>query len=857
MARFQDVINKRFEIPCISYQNCAAKTTADGQAGMSVQEHCEYAGEVAGALLRRLPMAVTRQIPDNVVSLIALHDVGKVSPGFQKKYFNETLKDLSPDLYRYDNASFRPNHAEISEASLTSWFRSDGSGDPELAKWGEVLGSHHGKRDIPLRDGASSYGGTFWQRERHKLIKKLLERFGPLPNSRLSSPEQRYIVTGLLCVADWIASDEEFFPSEGLGEGVDIRKQAEFALDQCGWMFPSIKQGMSFRDIFGFDEPNAIQSAFLESVKEPGLYVLEAPMGEGKTEAALYAAYQLVAAGHNSGFYFGLPTRLTSERIHERVNAFLNAVAEETSKARLIHGQAWLRGGGEEFLAGGAWFNPRKRALLLPFGVGTLDQALLSILRVKHHFMRSFGLAGKVVILDEVHSYDVYTGTLLDELVKSILAMGCSVIVLSATLTRERRAAFFPHNYVPEDESYPLITIQERAKEIRTIATAPSPSRRVHVSMTTDHVAHIPETAVERARQGQCVLWIANTVAASQAYYRAAKSEMVEDEFKVGLLHSRFPAYRREELESEWMSNLGKNGTRPRGCVLVATQVVEQSVDIDADFLITELAPTDMLLQRIGRLWRHDRKDRPCEKPEVLIVARDVGDAQDRQTLKDALGHSAYVYAPYVLWRSFHVWNGRTDVSLPDEIRTLLKTTYCKPKQDEPDFIHEVREKLKKKRAELHDIALGMTAESNPAMEDDEYVATRYSTQRQVQALLVRDAQSTIARADPTLADGQHVSVDEKERDFDTTKKLHKNLVLVASHLLSPMPRPPRYLTKHIYGDVAVLRIGKDGQLSDEGGTTMPLGYDDQKGVYRIEDGAFRQNGFDDDDEEEYYESDW
>ncbi|RLB95737.1 MAG: CRISPR-associated helicase/endonuclease Cas3 [Deltaproteobacteria bacterium] len=856
MVRFKDLLDKKQEIPCISYRACAAKTTADGQAGISVQEHCEYVGEVAAALIRRLPGAVRRQIPDNVVSLIALHDVGKVSPGFQRKYFKEMLRRLSPTLYRYDSTNFKDNHAEISEASLKSWLKDHQNGNPDVERWGEVLGSHHGIRDIPSADGIDPYGGLSWQKERHKLIAVLLKRFGPLPNSRPASQQQLQIISGLTCVADWIASDEEFFPSQGLPDGTDVQQQAELALDQSGWVFPSIKQGMSFRDIFGFDEPNAIQSALLESVKEPGLYILEAPMGHGKTEAALYAAYQLVAAGHNSGFYFGLPTRLTSERIHERVNPFLHAVAEETSKARLIHGQAWLRAGGEEFRSGKAWFNPRKRALLLPFGVGTVDQALLSVLRVKHNFVRTFGLAGKVVILDEVHTYDVYTGTLLDELVKSLLAMGCSVIVLSATLTRERRAAFFLHNDMPEDESYPLITIQGRAKKIQTIATAPPPSRRVDISMTTDNVAQIAQTAVERARQGQCVLWIANTVAASQAYYKAVKSEMVEDEFKVGLLHSCFPAFRREELESEWMSGLGKDGTRPKGCILVATQVVEQSVDIDADFLITELAPTDMLLQRIGRLWRHDRKNRPCEKPEVLIVVGDVEGVQDRQMLKDALGDSGYIYAPYVLWRTFHVWSGRTDVLLPDEIRTLLETTYRDPEQDEPDFIREVRKKLEKDRADLRDIALGMTAESNPQMKDNEYVPTRYNTQREVQVLLVRDLQSTIAKADLTLADGQHVSVDENERDFDTTKKLHKNLVSVVSYLLSPMPKPPPYLRKHIYGDVAVLRIGEDGQLSDEGGTPMPLGYDNEKGIYKIEDEALRRVRFND-QEEEYYESDW
>ena len=345
-------------------------------------------------------------------------------------------------------------------------------------------------------------------------------------------------------------------------------------------------------------------------VSGPGLYIVEAPMGMGKTEAALHAAYQLMEKGDNYGLYFGLPTRMTSDLIHVRVNKFLSAAAGAHS--RLVHGQAWLKGGGEEFLPGSAWFHPRKRALLSPFGVGTIDQALMSVLRVKHFFIRSFGLAGKVVILDEVHSYDVYTGTLLDELVKKLLEIGCTVIVLSATLTDERCRSFFHGEAIPEKTAYPGLTFRQKDGPVETIPVKPPPPRTVRVSMKPGECeTESVENAVRRAGQGQCVLRIANTVADAQRWYRALKSRMQQDAFPVGLLHSRFPAYQRRKLEEKWMCMLGKNGDRPNGCVLTATQVVEQSVDIDSDYMITDIAPTDMILQRIGRLWRHERKNRP------------------------------------------------------------------------------------------------------------------------------------------------------------------------------------------------------------------------------------------------------
>ena len=450
--------------PHIPYGACVAKTTPSGQPGLSVQEHCGHVGAVAKALLHRLPEAAKRLIPNDVISLVALHDIGKVSPGFQKRIQRDSPERLPPELIQRSIAELETDHAQISEASLVSWLRGSPTHRGGTEKWAEVLGNHHGKRRNAKPDGIDPYGGMSWQKERHQLLSQLVQELGPLPSEPPKSPQQIHIVSGLACVTDWIASDENFFPPEGLPADADIHKRAAEALDACGWAFPSIADGMSFQTVFGLNQPNSVQESLMDCVKGPGLYILEAPMGMGKTEAALYAAYQLISAGHNNGIYFGLPTRLTSEKIYERVNRFLDAVIGDSTQAGLIHGQAWLRGGGEELEPGKAWFNPRKRSLLTPYGVGTLDQALLTVMRVKHHFVRSFGMAGKVVILDEVHSYDVYTGTLLDELVKYLLSIGCSVIILSATLTWERRRSFLPGT------AYPT-TIPTRLSRSRTNST--------------------------------------------------------------------------------------------------------------------------------------------------------------------------------------------------------------------------------------------------------------------------------------------------------------------------------------------------------------------------------------------------
>ena len=200
-------------------------------------------------------------------------------------------------------------------------------------------------------------------------------------------------------------------------------------------------------------------------------------MGCGKTEAALWAAHRLIAAGMNDGLYFALPTQVTSNRIHQRVAPFF---AQRSRIPRRCGSRMALRGwriarrcnciqpratteAGEHVRAGRSWFASSKHALLARFGVGTVDQALQGVVAVKHFFVRRFGLAGKVVILDEVHSYDVYTGALITQLIHELLALRCSVIVLSATLTQERRkdlvAAAGGDPLSIASSAYPLITV--------------------------------------------------------------------------------------------------------------------------------------------------------------------------------------------------------------------------------------------------------------------------------------------------------------------------------------------------------------------------------------------------------------
>ncbi|MFW6367403.1 MAG: CRISPR-associated endonuclease Cas3'', partial [bacterium] len=452
--------NPQPQAPVLPFRECWAKTTASGQPGTSVLEHCRIAGYTAKALCRQLPPSVLKRLGTNPALAAALHDVGKVSPGFQLKYFRRALAARGNPLAKQYGV-FDDNHTRVGECTLAAVYGRDGC--PPVA---QVAGAHHGSRSQTRQnsDLDSLAEGPEWPQERRKLIAALEDEFGQ-PGEQPKDGLPTMLLAGLVCVADWIASDERIFDSAGLHESANLATLAATAVRQCGWRKPEVRSDLSFQDIFGF-EPRPAQGDFSARIAKPGIYVLEAPTGTGKTETALFAAYSLLADQRARGLYFALPTRLTSDRIHQRVEAFLRRVCTSDHAPRLAHGTAWL----SRFcldagptdpnteLNADAWFNPLKRALLHPFAVGTVDQALLGVLNVRHFFLRLFGLAGKVVILDEVHTYDLFTGTHLDELVCLLRDLDCTVIVLSATLTNERRRQLLGLPDLPSVCAYPLLS---------------------------------------------------------------------------------------------------------------------------------------------------------------------------------------------------------------------------------------------------------------------------------------------------------------------------------------------------------------------------------------------------------------
>jgi CRISPR-associated endonuclease/helicase Cas3 len=357
----------------------------------------------------------------------------------------------------------------------------------------------------------------------------------------------------------------------------------------------------------------------------------------------------------------------------------------------------------------------------------------------------------------------------------------------------------------------------------------------------------IAKHAIDKAIQSQCVLCIANTVATAQTWFDAISAEMPDDAFPIGLLHSKFPGFQRAAIEDLWMIRLGKHkkdeheNLRPNGCILVATQVVEQSVDIDADYLITELAPTDMLLQRMGRQFRHDRKNRPCTIPETLILCGNPDQSDNLDGVLDAFGRSnCHVYAPWVLWRTRDVWKKHHTVNIPDDIRTLLEATYeelSKQFSKKAQLMDDLHSKFVQHKNALADKAMGnlSTATTMPVGEDHETCATRYSDLPTTQVLLVQDINSTGNEAQLTLLSEERVMVNAVRPDPAVTAQLHLNLISIPSWLLQRYGslETPSFLKKHFFETTPILlwnessaEITLNGQLTD-------FQYTNLKGLFR------------------------
>ena len=662
-----------------------------------LEHHLADVGACFEALMRqptiRQRLAAAGGLNDLDESLIArlsvfaaLHDIGKVNMGFQTQIWrNSDLPDGRRLTAFYGAGHYRELVPVLMDQDYTTagWFF-DALGWDDFLAWdhrdGETVCamlvatlSHHGR---PLQlEGGPSENPAIWRKfgdlkpeDCVKRVGKLLRRWFPAAFEQggcplPSAPAFQHMFLGLCNWADWIGSNEKWFPYVDASQDDYIRtarERAKQAVDAIGLNLSSqrydFKGVPEFRNLFGIDDsPNAIQKAAHEEPLNQKLVIIESETGSGKTEAALWRFAHMYKKGLVDGLYFALPTRSAAVQIHERVKCFIRNLFPQSALpvVRAVPdyepgadaGRAEMReypnaaSGHHEEDRPWASENP-KRYLAAQIAVGTMDQTMMGALQVKNAHMRAACLARNLLVVDEVHASDTYMSVVLEALLDAHVGAGGYALLMSATLGSTARHRWL-HYGQRLNHDIPTTLDEAECAPYPAVSTAAGMSsagendqkKRVSIEATPamhnfDDTAQLALTAASASAK---VLVVRNTVDHAVSTQKALE-EMAEAG-DAGLLfavegvptlhHGRFAACDRAMLDKRIVELLGKE-RQAGGRVVVGTQTLEQSLDIDADLLITDLCPVDVLLQRIGRLHRHKdnnpNRPRDYDKPKCIVL---------------------------------------------------------------------------------------------------------------------------------------------------------------------------------------------------------------------------------------------
>ncbi len=655
-----------------------AKTYDEKTFSQTVYEHCVCVGEVAEQLciIRNYKLFDIKYI----AFICALHDIGKITPSFQYKLYQSIGQEFQynkckiADLYKqYENLI--GYHAGASEQYIiTHKFLKNKNIE-------YIINRHHGftpNIEKPIFLSSSIKDERYdkcldkdWDKFRDELVQNLMTYFNISESDIIKIENVNImIISGILSLSDWIAS------CYLINQKIDntLKETVNNILKQIGIEMVICKNNLSFKDVFGFT-PYKSQENIFNNINDYGLYIVEEQTGKGKTEAALYSAYKLIESGKCSGLYFGLPTQVTSNKIFERVDQFSKKVFNNNFNTKLLHSNSSsFLNSYNDYIDKNDWFDNKNTKLFFPIATGTIDQILMSTLNTKFNFVRSFSLYNKVIIIDEVHSYDEYTGKLINFLIEECQNMNCVIICLSATMSNILKQNLT--KYANFSDKYPLLTsiTKNNFNEIE-LNSNNNNSKQYNISIN-DNDNLCLNNALKEIKNGYNVLWIENSVKRAQEIYSFFLHENVE----CGLLHSKFILTDRNKNEKEWITKFGKNSNnrKSHGRILIGTQVLEQSIDIDADKLYTRICPIDMLAQRIGRIERFNEKfERFTDIPEIVILSETLNNIQNKNIedwfiIKDDDEYSGFIYPKHILYRTLEYFTNITNIKYPNDYRKQL-----------------------------------------------------------------------------------------------------------------------------------------------------------------------------------------
>jgi CRISPR-associated endonuclease/helicase Cas3 len=678
---------------------------------------------------------------------LSLHDLGKFSEAFQsqKPELFEVLQGREPDPAK----SYTERHDSLGQwlwrdcladrAVEDVWF--GGTTElqmPGLDVWMRAVTGHHGQppKAVPAYCAIDDYYSRQDKKAALAFVDAmrdlLLQQSAAEIPATLDATQFEHVsqalswwFAGIAVLADWLGSNTDFFAYQSATMPLEeywrnARQQAKKALQASGVLSQKLVASQSFADLF--DEITTLSplqqwAIDTEILEGPQIYLLEDVTGAGKTEAALTLAYRLMERGTGHSFFIALPTMATANAMYARMSNFYQRLFAGDANLVLAHGSRQLV---ESFAASvlpsshaeddleqqdetasarcTAWLaDQNKRALLSQAGVGTIDQVLLGVLHSKHQSLRLLGLFHKVLIVDEVHACDAYMQGVLEVLLEFHARAGGSMILLSATLPAHMKQALLAAYARGRDSAcpsiqnvaYPLATAWQSSfpdKLVEAVLDTRAAVKRTvsieYLHQQTDIVAMIDAALAS----GQCICWIRNTVADAMETFELFAKYLPQE--RLTLFHARFALGDRLAKEEDVLAAFGpeSNASKRTGRLVIATQVIEQSLDVDFDLLVSDLAPIDRLIQRAGRLRRHNRDvignrlaaDQPDQRGMPLMAV--FGPAWNAEPaanwFKNAFPKAAGVYPDHSqLWLTAKALQVGC-FSMPEDARALIEGVF-------------------------------------------------------------------------------------------------------------------------------------------------------------------------------------
>lgn len=556
-----------------------------------------------------------------IVFICAIHDIGKIHPTFQG-HDEETLEILKHEGLNQVSFDTRFRHEQYG-ANIFDKLSAEDVDIKNSDIISQIIRMHHQKEQkknsdidiIKIDDKEKAKKWQHIQNEIYDYVKNVFQFDNlNLINKNISKSELFVVqnaILGIMITADWIASNNYVFDNqsyENIDEFLKSRKiQALKFLNNEGMIRQQIPVMQDFKSAFGFNG-RPVQNDVEKIVHKNDIkcMLIESDCGSGKTEAALYAASVLGNRSGLSGIYMGLPTGVSAEAIQDRVDEFLTSHGMRntklyTSKSMLLR----------EPDKKPVWTDMSRQRLLASSAVGTVDQVMTAARLVRFESVRMNGLASKVLIIDEIHAYDAYMLAVIKDLLKICKELGVPVIMLSATLpisTKKDLLGVLDDGDIELHNGYPVISYVTKDGRVHEhVSRQYMPDKKISCELLpilndNDKIARY---AVDAIKDGGCECVIMNTVADAICVYDKIKKNKKND-CKIILYHSRMTINARDETSRKILVMCGKNRTkRPERVIIVGTQVLEQSLDIDVDYMITAICPIDLLFQRIGRYHRH------------------------------------------------------------------------------------------------------------------------------------------------------------------------------------------------------------------------------------------------------------